>query len=309
MCTAVVSVALALTLPTASLIPAGAAQPQCGPNDVGPWWPRVVTSEGAKTLTAAERAAVERQLAAVETLVRKSPYATPRGFAVEPIFGFHEITDRTQLYSYMFTADTKHLCNKFDEYASHLIVTFNPSPMEWSAGDRPYRSERGEAFYLERPRRTAILGSTATFGAFHEEGTNTSAFFLLYTTADEPPTLPVSREEYLRFKIFEIEGKDAALKAAFKEFGDGYRAQIAAMSAQERASPAHLLGVDLVAPGTPYAYALVRKNAAFYKVRTSPFEPRAILVQMPNGHKDEWPQQEQLYKQFDWAALRKMVNP
>lgn len=45
------------------------------------------------------------------------------------------------------------------------------------------------------------------------------------------------------------------------------------------------------------------------KVRTSPLEPRAILVQMPNGLEDEWPQQEQLYKRFDWAAIRKMVNP
>jgi hypothetical protein len=30
---------------------------------------------------------------------------------------------------------------------------------------------------------------------------------------------------------------------------------------------------------------------------------------MPNGYKEEWPQQEQLYKQFDWAAIKKMVNP
>ena len=61
--------------------------------------------------------------------------------------------------------------------------------------------------------------------------------------------------------------------------------------------------------GTPDAQSFVRKNPAFYRARTSPFEPRAILVSMQNGYKELWPQQEQLYKQFDWAALKKMVNP
>ena len=55
--------------------------------------------------------------------------------------------------------------------------------------------------------------------------------------------------------------------------------------------------------------AIVRKNPAFYRARTSPLEARAILVSMPNGYKELWPQQEALYKQFDWAALKKMVNP
>lgn len=59
----------------------------CGPNDVVPWWPRVILDAGANTLTAAERKTVEARLAAAETLTRKTNYATPRGFAVRPDAG------------------------------------------------------------------------------------------------------------------------------------------------------------------------------------------------------------------------------
>ncbi|HEX8030221.1 MAG TPA: hypothetical protein VF491_17225 [Vicinamibacterales bacterium] len=97
--------------------------------------------------------------------------------------------------------------------------------------------------------------------------------------------------------------------ASYRTIGDGYRAKIVAMSAPERSAQAFLLGEHLVAQGTRDAYGIVRKNPAFYRAPTSPFEPRAILVSMPVGHKDERPQQAQLYKQFDWAALKKMVAP
>jgi len=376
-------VSIALTLAMEIFIPARAAAQSCGPNDVVPWWPRFNANAGSGTLTAAERATVEARLAAVEALVRKSPYATPRGFAVQPWFSLHEITNRTQLYRYGFAVDTKNRCSKYDEGQAHLVVDFNPDPMAWSLGDRPFIDERGDSLYMERPRREALFGATATFGGFHEENTNTSAFFLLFTTAGESPTLPVSREEYLRYRIFEHEGKDQeklrALTADFsktpydrwveeaperkkrheelysliarsspaqaattradmekaeqaegeklkrvdaferekqakdiatyKGIGDTYRAKIAAMSPLERSSPALLVGFDLVAQGTPDAYAIVRKNPAFYRVRSSPLEPRAILVGMPNGYKELWPQQEALYRQFDWAALKRIVNP
>jgi len=379
------STLVALTVMWLASNSTGAQAPitSCGPDDVVPWWPRFNANGGAETLTAAERKTVEARLTAVEALVRKSPYATPHGFAVEPWFNIHEITDRTQLYPYGFDVVTKNRCSKYDEGQGHLIVKFNPDPLAWSLGDRPVIDERGDALYMERPRREAILGSTATFGGFLEENTNTSAFYLLFTTANESPVLPVSREEYLRYKIFEHEGNDgeklkavtaAASKtpyerwvedaperkkrneelfaiiarnsaeqaaktraemekleqaeaeklrrsdasdreeqakdlAGYKAVGDGYRARIAAMNPQERSSQALLVGDDLVPPGTKDAYMIVRKNPAFYRTRTSPVEARAILVSMPGGYKELRPQQEQLYKQFDWAALKKMVNP
>src|SRR5580765_2586306 len=93
--------AIALSL-VASAIPARVDAQTCGPNDVVPWWPRFVANVGGNTLTATERAAVEARLGAVEALMRKTPYATPRGFAVRPTFGYHEITSRTELYPHMF---------------------------------------------------------------------------------------------------------------------------------------------------------------------------------------------------------------
>lgn len=101
-------------------------------------------------------------------------------------------------------------------------------------------------------------------------------------------------------------GKNLAL---FNAIGDKLRAQIAAMSPQERASPAFLVGDTLAAAGAPNTYAVVRANPAFYRARRSPVEPRAVLVLMPNSYKELWRQQEQLYTQLDWAAIKKMVNP
>jgi hypothetical protein len=53
----------------------------------------------------------------------------------------------------------------------------------------------------------------------------------------------------------------------------------------------------------------VRKKPSFYRAGRSPIEPRAMLVRMEGAFKPYLPQKEQLYKQLDWAAIKKMVNP
>ena len=362
------------------LTAASAHAQECGPDQVTPWWPRANTIVGSESLTAAERTTVVAQLGAVEALMRKTPYATPRGFAVRPVFAYHEITNRTQLYRYQFSLVTFSRCSKYDEHGADIMVDFNPDPMAWSEGDRPMLDESGDGLYVERVRTPTLFGASATFGRFHEE--ISEGLYVLFTVGGQSPTLPVSREEYLRAMIFTLEGKNqekvraaAAIvsktpyerwmeeaperkkrneelyaivattnpaqaakmradmeKAELAEteklkkadayeraqvnknlagltaLGDKYRAQIAAMNPQERASAAFLVGYDLVPAGTPNACAIVRKNPAFYRVAGSPVQPRAILVRMPNAYKEYWPQQEQLYKQLDWAAIRKMVN-
>jgi hypothetical protein len=352
----------------------------CGPNDVVPWWPRQNNNLGSETLTAAERAAVEARLGAVEGLIRKSPYSTTRGFAVKPVFSIHEITNRTQLYPYGFVLNAMRWCDKFAPEA-HLQLEINPNPQAWSEGDRPMLDEGGDGLYTERIRTPTLFGATATFGRFHEE--NTEGLFVLFTTDGMSPTVPVTREEYLRAMIFTLEGRNqekvksaAAIAsktpyerwleeaparkkrneevyaivaksnpaqaakmradmekaelaeaeklrktdayeraqldkniAALKAPGEKYRAQIAAMTPAERTSPAYLVGYDIVPAGTPNAHAIVRKNPAFYRAGRSPLEARAILVRMESAFKPYRPQQEQLYKQLDWAAIKKMVNP
>jgi hypothetical protein len=91
--------------------------------------------------------------------------------------------------------------------------------------------------------------------------------------------------------------------------GDKLRAQIAAMSPEERASPAFVFGnQELVPAGTPNAMAVVRVDPAFYRASGSSFEARAVLVLMPNAYEEVKAQHSQLYRDFDWAALKALVN-
>jgi hypothetical protein len=91
-------------------------------------------------------------------------------------------------------------------------------------------------------------------------------------------------------------------------YGDKLRAQIAAMTPQERSAPAWIVGNDFVAPNTPNANAITRINPAFYRARKSPAEVRAILVLMPNRNPEYVAEQHlQMYRQFDWAALKRLL--
>jgi hypothetical protein len=382
-------VAAIVTLVLTTSIPATAQAQACGPNDVvTSWWPRLTPNSGSETLTAVERKAVLAQLTAIETMMRKTNYSTPRGFAVTPVFRYHEITSRTEIYPYRFDLQTFKLCDRIDEHSHDLALYINPDPMLWSESDRPQRDERGDGLYTELIRTPTLFGATATFGVFHG-GAADRAIRVLFTTGGQSPTLPVTREEYVRFRIFTVEGKDgqtakaaaafasktsydrwleeaparkkvyeetlamivqvapaqaAKVRADFEKneqeqaarlkqadaaeraqvaknvasvtaWGDKYRARIAAMTPQERTAPAFVLGIPgeplpvLVLPGTPNARAIVRKNPAFYRTARSPITPKAILVEMPDTHREYWDQQEQLYKGLDWVAIKKMVEP
>jgi hypothetical protein len=94
-----------------------------------------------------------------------------------------------------------------------------------------------------------------------------------------------------------------------RAFTDKIRAQIAAMTPQERAAPAYLVGYDFVEPDTPNANAAVRQNPAFYRARTSPFEPRLLLVRLAHNYEVLNDLNRQIYRELDWAALKAMVNP
>jgi hypothetical protein len=67
--------------------------------------------------------------------------------------------------------------------------------------------------------------------------------------------------------------------------------------------------VELVPADMPNANAIVRVNPAFYRARQSPVEPRAVLVRMPNAYTQLKEQHMQLYRELDWAAVKRLVNP
>jgi hypothetical protein len=88
-----------------------------------------------------------------------------------------------------------------------------------------------------------------------------------------------------------------------------YKAQIEAMTPQERAAPAYISGDNFVSPNDPNAHAVVRRNPAVYRARTSPLEPRVIVVNLPHNFKQLDAVNRQMYREFDWAALKRLVSP
>ena len=155
---------LALCLLAAA--PADAQVQECGPNQQTAWWPRAYFTSSNDPIRAADKTAIETQLKAVEELTRKTPYATPRGFAVKPSFEYHDVTSRTELQSYEFGLVVFLRCSKYDEHGADIMFTFNPRPEAWMGGDGLMRDEHGDLLYLERPRTENLFGATATFGHF-----------------------------------------------------------------------------------------------------------------------------------------------
>jgi len=368
---------VAIGLVTSSL----EAQQACGPNEPVAWWPRRVF-DTYNAASPRDRAVMEPMLSAVEALVRKTSYGTPRGFTVRPAWSSGvKPTSPSAPRFYEFGTVIFYACSVYDEHGSDLTITFNPDPQSWSEGDRPMLDENGDGLYYERVRSEPLFGATATFGHFEQE--NTEGLFVLFTAGGESPTVPVTREEYLRASILTLEGKNqekvkevlafasktqyqrwledapgrknrreemlagvasvdpsrvAQLRADLENAdrlagetlkkeeaqerevldkaiagatapGDKMRAQIAAMTPGERASPAWAFSTELVPAGTPNANAVVRSRPEFYRARTSPVVVRAILVRMPNARREMKTVHHQLFREFDWAALKRMVKP
>ena len=91
--------------------------------------------------------------------------------------------------------------------------------------------------------------------------------------------------------------------AGIRAVTEKIRAQMAAMTQEERAAPAYLVGYDFVEKNTPNAHSVVRQNPAFYRARTSPLEPRLVLVRLPHNYDVLNDLNRQMYRDLDWAAL------
>ena len=93
-----------------------------------------------------------------------------------------------------------------------------------------------------------------------------------------------------------------------RRLADPFRAKIAAMTPVERAMPAFVSGLDFAPANVPNAHAIVRENPAFYRARQSPVEPRAVFVYIPpSAYRELEPQRRQMFREFDWTALKRMV--
>src|SRR5262245_6543671 len=119
------------------------AQDTCGPNDLVPWLPRWY-QEARSSVGQPDRAAMEANHAAVEAIVKKTAYGTPRGLAVRSIWNYLDAPPRNQVRTYSYGIYGFVRCNKYDEHMADLTVTFNPHPQLWSESDRPMPDENGD---------------------------------------------------------------------------------------------------------------------------------------------------------------------
>jgi hypothetical protein len=151
---------------------------------------------------------MEANQLAAQAIVTKTPYGTPHGLAPMGIQGYGDPPVGGQVWTYHYSVFGYVRCNKFDEHWADISIIFNPRPQAWSESDRPWPDEHGDGLFTERARTESLFGSIATFGRIHEE--NTLGFGILFTAGGESPTVPVTREEFLRAQIFAVKGKDEA---------------------------------------------------------------------------------------------------
>ena len=180
------------------------APPQIRPG----WYPR---THFLQDIPARDRAIIDQNLAVAERLLAATPgYARPRGFEVKAHWASSTPANPTTVRTYgvsmrTYVPDWKTTSGHADAPAEIII---NPELSRLSEG--MVKSETGEGYYHELPRSPAGYGATLVYGHF---GVPNSSLLVLFTTRNQDPTLPVSREEYLRARIHEIDG-DGTLKKA-----------------------------------------------------------------------------------------------
>jgi len=355
----------------ASLIPlpAGVAQDLTPPPpQVRPGW--YARTQALNDPPASERAIIDRNLTAAERLITSTTgYARPRGFEGRPHWASSPPTVPGGLRTYWAQVLVYVPAWGSSARNGYARIYFNPELGQVSDG--VVKDETGEYYYRERPRSPAEYGTRFVYGKF---GVPNSSLFVLFTANDQDPTLPVSREEYLRALIHGLDDEKskvvqaAGTKTAYQEWMEGaekrkaerekglaalgremaektratlekndrdyaetlkksepqelenrralkaadpaarLRDQLAAMTPQERASQAWAGAVTLMPEGAPGALRVVRANPAFYRARASAAEARSILVILNEPPPALVTAQGQLHREFDWAALRKLLD-
>ena len=108
------------------------------------------------------------------------------------------------------------------------------------------------------------------------------------------------------------DAQDAENNRAFRALDPTakHRERLAAMSPEERNAPAWAVAMtsEPVPPNAPGAKRVVRVNPAFLRARGSPARPLAILVRFREPELGVEHAQTQLYREFDWAALKKLLD-
>ena len=192
-----------------------AAQQRSFPPRTG-WLPRVV-ADHVPQLTASERAAALATLEQIERIIMAVPeLADPSGFQVVPHFSFGDTrlpgTNNVVSYRYslMFYVPAQRSAAASCECLS-VIVNFPPI----TSPGMPYHDERGREIYIEPPRSAVLPAATQVYDRLSPNAR--SSVTVLFTQRGELPWSTVTREEFYRAVIYDVEGKDGARLAAYRK--------------------------------------------------------------------------------------------
>ena len=179
------------------------------PPQIRPGW--YARTHFLQDIPARDRAIIDQNLTVAERLLAATPgYANPRGFEVKAHWTSETPVNAATLRTYgvamrTYVPDWKTTSGHADAPAQIII---NPELSRLSEG--MVKSATGEGYYHERQRSPAGYGATLVYGQY---GVPNSTLLVLFTTRNQDPMLPVSREEYLRARIHELDG-DGSLKKA-----------------------------------------------------------------------------------------------
>jgi hypothetical protein len=180
------------------------------------WLPRVI-ADHAPQLSASERAAALATLEQIERIMLAVPeLAYPSGFQVVPHFSLGDTrlpgtnTVVSYRYSLMFFVPAQSSAAASCECLS-VVVNFPPTT---SAG-MPYHDERGREIYIEPPRSELLPGATQVYDRLSPNAR--SSVTVLFTQRGELPWSTVTREEFYRAVIYDVEGNDGARLADYRK--------------------------------------------------------------------------------------------
>ena len=177
--------------------------------------------------------------------------------------------------------------------------------------------EPGTRKKLEKTTYDRWVEETATRKKDREEAIAIAAQAQGRAAAEE---LRKTLEQTEREVTENLKAQDAEERKQNREFlatpsqGDQYRARIAAMSPEERASPAYAPygSTELLAPTEEWARRVLMPDPNFWRVRRSRVEVHSITVAfhasltcgVPVVQDALW----KAYQAFDWAAIKRIVD-
>ena len=177
--------------------------------------------------------------------------------------------------------------------------------------------EPGMRKKLEKTTYDRWVEETATRKKDREEAIAIAAQAQGRAAAEE---LRKALEETEREVTENLKARDAEERKQNREIlgtpsqGDQYRARIAAMSPEERASPAYAPygSTELLAPTEEWARRVLMPDPDFWRVRRSRVEVHSITVAFHSSLTCGVPAVQdalwKAYQKFDWAAIKRIVD-